>query len=98
LWGDGGGVREGVDKGMLDVSILILGRVGAVDFEASSALSWRSLSVAAVSCAFSVSISETSSLSECEAFVPFWVSASSFAFSCSNCATRLETGWFNIAQ
>jgi hypothetical protein len=64
LWGDGGGDREGVDKGMLDVSILIEGRAEEVDFEASSALSLRSLSDAADSCAFSVSISETSSLSE----------------------------------
>jgi hypothetical protein len=64
LWGDGGGFREGVDNGLLEVSILIEGGVEEVDFEASCALSCRSLSVAADSCAFKVSISETSLLSE----------------------------------
>ena len=90
LWGGGGGDREGMDKGTLEVSTLIVGSGGEADFEANSALSWRSLSVAAVSRAFRVSIWETSSLSECEVVVLSWVSASSLAFSCSNCATRLK--------
>jgi hypothetical protein len=95
LWGDGGGVREGLDKGMSGISTLMAGRVEGVDLEASSAQSWRSLSVAADSWAFSVSISETRALSEgvseCEMPVLAWESARSLAFSCSRCATRLES-------